>query len=62
MTPHAGDILCTQIVPRIRAAVPSAVRPIGAEDAAELIQDGTAMAARMVHNAERAESARLKMG
>ena len=54
MTPHAGVLLCTEVVPRIRAAVPSAVNCVGCEDAEELIQDGTALAAKMMHGAERA--------
>jgi hypothetical protein len=41
-------------VPRLRSAIPNAVAFIGCEDAEELIQDGTAMAAKMMHNAERA--------
>ena len=54
MSPHAGDVLCTQVVPRIRSAVPTAVNCVGCEDAEEIIQDGTAMAAKMMHNAEHA--------
>jgi hypothetical protein len=54
MTTHAGEMLCTEVVPSIRAAVPAAVRPIGAEDAAELIQDTIAHAAAMLHSAEAA--------
>jgi len=54
MTANAGVILCTEVVPRIRSAVPAAVHFVGCEDAEEVIQDGTAMAAKMLHNAERA--------
>ncbi len=54
MSPHAGVLLCTEVVPRIRSAVPAAVNCVGCEDAQELIQDGTAMAAKMIHNAEQA--------
>ena len=54
MTAHAGDLLCTEIVPRIRSAIPAAVNVVGCEDAEELIQDGTALAAKMMHNAEHA--------
>jgi len=52
MSPHAGDVLCTEVVPRIGSAVPAAVNCVGCEDAEELVQDGTAMAAKMMHNAE----------
>ena len=48
---QALDRLFTHI-PRLRAAIPNAVSFIAPEDAEELIQDGTAMAARMMHNAE----------
>ncbi len=54
MSPHAGNVLCTEVVPRIRSAVQAAVPFIGCEDAQELIQDGTALAAKMIHNAEHA--------
>jgi hypothetical protein len=54
MTSIAGDLLCTQIAPRIRAAIPAAVKPIGAEDAAELIQDTIGHAAAILHRAEAA--------
>ena len=54
MTSYAGDLLCTEIVPRIRSAVPAAVNFVGCEDAEEVIQDGTALAAKMMHNAEHA--------
>jgi len=54
MTEHAGEVLCTEVVPRIRAAIPAAVNFIGCEDAEELVQDGTALAAKMMHNAENA--------
>ena len=46
--------MCSEIVPRIRATVPAAVKPIGAEDASELIQDTIAHAAAMLHRAEAA--------
>ena len=53
MTTNAGVLLCTQVVPRLQSAIPAAVNCVGSEDAQELIQDGTAMAAKMIHNAER---------
>ena len=52
MTANAGVLLCSEIVPRIQSAVPAAVNCVGSEDAEEIIQDGTAMAAKMMHNAE----------
>jgi hypothetical protein len=54
MTANAGVLLCTEIVPRLQSAVPTAVNFVGSEDAEELVQDGTAMAAKMMHNAEHA--------
>jgi hypothetical protein len=54
MTANAGVLLCTEVVPRIRSAIPYAVKPIGAEDASELIQDTIAHAAAMLHGAEAA--------
>jgi hypothetical protein len=39
MTAHAGEVLCTEVVPRIRSAIPTAVIPVGTEDPDELIQD-----------------------
>jgi len=54
MSPQAGYLLQEEVVPRLRSAVPHAVRCVGCEDAQELIQDGTAMAARMLESDERA--------
>jgi hypothetical protein len=54
MSPQAGWILQEEIVPRLRSAVPYAVRPVGCEDAQELVQDATAMAARLLESVERA--------
>ncbi len=54
MSPHAGEMLCTQVVPKIRRAIPARVNPIRAEDAAELTQDTIAHAAAMLHRAEAA--------
>ena len=39
-------------MPRLQSAVPRSVRCVGSEDPEELIQDGTAMAARMLVSAE----------
>jgi DNA-binding NarL/FixJ family response regulator len=52
MIAHAGEVLCTEIVPRIRSAIPTAVIPISAEDKDELIQDTIAIAAALLHRAE----------
>jgi len=52
MSPHAASLLQDQIVPRLQSAIPSHVPFIGSEDAEELVQDGTCIAARMMHNAE----------
>jgi hypothetical protein len=54
MTANAGVLLCTEVVPRIRSAIPAAAKPIGAEDASELIQDTIAHAAALLHRAEAA--------
>ena len=53
MTKNAGDILSTQIAPRLAAAIPYAVSFVGAEDAQELVQDATAFAAKIIHHAEK---------
>jgi DNA-directed RNA polymerase specialized sigma24 family protein len=54
MSPQAGWLLQEQVVPRLRTIIPQAVRCVGCEDAEELIQDATAMAAGILHNAEAA--------
>ena len=56
MSPHAGEILCTQILPKIRSAVPAAVKPVGAKDVSELIQDTIAHAAALLHRNEVAKN------
>jgi hypothetical protein len=53
MSPEAGFLLQDQIIPRLISAIPQAVSFIGSEDAHELIADGTLIAAKMIHNAER---------
>ena len=53
MSPQAGFLLQTQILPRLISAIPNAVSFIGSEDAHELIADGTLIAAQMIHGAER---------
>lgn len=54
MSPQAAFLLQTQVVPRLRSAIPNVVAFIGSENAEELVQDGAAIAARIMHNAERA--------
>lgn len=54
MSPQTGWILQTQVVPRLRSAVPIAVNLVGSEDGEELVQDATAMAAKLMHNVEAA--------
>ena len=41
-----------EIAPRLRNAIPRCVSKVGAEDDEELLQDGLAMAAHMLHNLE----------
>jgi hypothetical protein len=52
MSPQSASLLQNQIVPRLQSAIPSAVPFIGSEDVEELVQDGTCIAAKMMHNAE----------
>jgi DNA-directed RNA polymerase specialized sigma24 family protein len=52
MSPQAGWILQEEIVPRLRSAIPRNVNQIGSEDAEELIQDATVMAAKMLDRTE----------
>ena len=53
MTPEAGTLLLEQIAPRLRAAIPKAVRTVGAEDQEELVQDAIVTAAQMLDAVER---------
>lgn len=41
-----------EVLPRLHSAIPQVVNFVGCEDARELIQDATAMAAKILHNAE----------
>ena len=52
MSPRAGFVLMDEIAPRLRNAIPRCVSKVGAEDDEELLQDGLAMAAHMLHNLE----------
>jgi hypothetical protein len=53
MSPQAGFVLQEEIVPRLRSAIPRNVNYVGSEDAEELIQDATCMAAKMLDRTER---------
>jgi hypothetical protein len=52
MSPQAGWLLVNEIVPRLKSSIATSVRPVGCEDMEELVQDGTAIAATMLHSAE----------
>ena len=52
MSREAGFLLQDQIRPRLISAIPNAVPLIAPEDIQELVQDGTAMAAQIIHHAE----------
>ena len=54
MSPHTSWILVHEVVPRLAASIPRAVKMVGCEDVEELIQDATALAARMLNNTEKA--------
>ena len=53
MTHEAGMLLVNEIAPLIRGAVPRVVRPVGCEDAEELVQDALCTAAQMIEASER---------
>ena len=53
MSPSQGQMLVRQIIPRIASAIPVAVSHVGSEDTQELIQDGSAMAAKILINANK---------
>ena len=52
MSPQAGFLLQTQVLPRLQSAIPNVVHCVGSEDAQELIQDSIAIAAKMMDGAE----------
>jgi len=54
MSPQAGWLLQQEIVPRLKSAIPVAVICVGCEDAAELVQDATAFAAKLLHSVDKA--------
>jgi hypothetical protein len=53
MSPQDECLLLHDVVPRLRSAIRIAVSHVGSEDDAELLQDGTAMAAKILSNATR---------
>jgi len=53
MSPAAGDLLVEHIAPRLRVTVPRVVKPVGAEDEEELVQDAIVVAAQMLDAVER---------
>ena len=53
MSPEMGNLLIDEVVPRLRAALPS-VPSVGHEDREELLADMTANAAKMMDSAEKA--------
>jgi hypothetical protein len=55
MSPQAGFVLLQHVVPRLKSTIPHAVRMVGSEDAEELLQDATAIAAKLIHSAEEAQ-------
>ena len=52
MTEQAGNMLVDEITPRLRTLVPKSVKPVGAEDPEELLQDAITIAAQMLHRVE----------
>ena len=54
MSPHTSWLLVHEVVPRLASSIPRSVKMVGAEDAEELLQDATALAARMLNNTEKA--------
>ena len=48
MSPRAGELLLDVIQPMLIAVVPQVVRTTGAEDSAELVQDGMCMAVQAI--------------
>ena len=51
MSPQAGFVLLNEVAPRLKAVIPH-IKPVGAEDTEELMQDALAVAAKMLHDLE----------
>jgi hypothetical protein len=52
LTAQEGYLLVEHIATRLRALVPKSVKPVGAEDTEELVQDAIVIAAQMLHRVE----------
>jgi hypothetical protein len=52
MSPQAGELLVQEIAPRIRNSLANSASQVGADDTAELCQDGIAIAALLLASAE----------
>ena len=52
MSSHADTMLTDEIVPRLRHLIPHQVAFVGAEDAEEVLQDATLLAARLLARAQ----------
>jgi hypothetical protein len=53
MSPRSGYLLEHEVYPRLISAIPNAISFYAPEDAQEVIQDGVAMAAKMMDGAEK---------
>ena len=51
MSSHVDNVLIDEIVPRLRHMIPHQVSFVGAEDAEEVLQDATLIAARLLASA-----------
>ena len=60
MSPQDEHLLLHHVVPRLRSAIRIAVAHVGSEDDAELLQDGTLMAAKILTNAQVKEIKKVK--
>lgn len=52
MSPMMGEMLTTEVVPRLRSLAPS-IPKVGSEDNEEITQDATLIAARIMDSAEK---------
>ena len=53
MSPQAEEMLLQEVAPRLHAAIPQSVSYVASEDTQELLQDGLAMAAKILTNAHK---------
>ncbi len=56
MSPFAGSLLLSAVIPLITAGIRRGAKPVGTEDYNELVQDASAVAAAMIDSAERREA------